>query len=521
MRQAGCHVRPLLADAIAHHAQHEPSRPALILEDRVTSYEELNERAARVANGLLATGLKAQSRAAILSGNIDCFFELWHGASLCGAVLAPLNARLMPSELAYIVDDSQAEILFVDGPFHELTTSILDDLPTVRTVISLSGGHPDWPSYQEWRHEHSPELPPQQVSADHTVVQMYTSGTTGFPKGVELSHTSVLLCARAMMGLRPFEPGEAALVTAPLFHTAGSAWAQSTLQSGGTCILFREPSPTALLKAIETHRASNALFVPAVIQMLLQAPECSTTDFSSLERILYGASPIPVERLREAVERFGCDFEQGYGLTETVGPVAMLRPEDHRRGDKLQSCGKAVPGTKIRVVDEAGKDCETGTVGEIVVAGPQVMKGYWRRDEDTAATIRDGWLHTGDAGYFDEDGYLFIYDRLKDMIVSGSENVYPVEVENALAACPGVADVAVIGIPDEKWGEAVKAVVVPKNGVTLSEEEIIGFARQRIAAFKCPKSVDLVDSIPRNPSGKILKRELRERYWEGYERRVY
>jgi len=511
----------LLTDAIGHYARSQPAQPALIFEDRITTYAELDEHAAQVANALLATGLTSKSRVAILSGNNDYFFEIWHGASLCGAVLAPINARLMPSEVAYIVDDSQAQVLFVDGPFHELVAAIRTDLPTVHTVISLSGERSDWPSYPEWRNGYPSDRPRLSIEPGDTVVQMYTSGTTGFPKGVELSHTSVLLCARTMMGRDAFEPGEVALVTAPLFHTAGSAWAQSTLQSGGTCVLFREPSPNAILSAIEDHHASHALLVPAVIQMLLQTPECSTTDFSSLKRVLYGASPIPMEHLRQAVECFGCDFEQGYGLTESVGPIAMLRPEDHDGSARMQSCGRAVPGMEVRVVDEDGKDCTTGVVGEIITSGPQVMKGYWKRDHDTAAAIRDGWLHTGDAGYFDEEGYLFIYDRLKDMIVSGGENVYPVEVENALAPCPGVADVAVIGVPNEKWGEAVKAIVVAKDGVTLSEEQVIDFARQRIAAFKCPKSVDLVDSIPRNPSGKILKRELREPYWEGYGRRVY
>lgn len=510
-----------IADAVRRFAESQSERPAIILDGRVINYRDLDAHTNRVTNGLLAAGVGPGSRIAILSGNNECFFEIWHGASQCGAVLAPINARLMPREVAYIIDDSQAEMLFIDGSFHELIDSIRDDLPKVRSVISLSDCPSDRTAYAEWRDGYSSDRRQATTDPADTVVQMYTSGTTGFPKGVELSHTSLLMCARTMMGRDAFEPGEVAIVAAPLFHTAGSAWAQSLLQSGGTCILMRDASPSAILDAMQRHRATQALLVPAVIRMLLRTPDCSTTDFSSLKRILYGASPIPIERLRLAVERFGCDFEQGYGLTETVGPIAMLRSEDHDGSPKMQSCGKAVPGIEIRVVDEDGGDCGTGVVGEITVAGPQVMKGYWKREQDTAATVREGWLHTGDAGYFDDEGYLYIHDRLKDMIVSGGENVYPVEVENALSACPGLTDVAVISVPDEKWGEAVKAIVVRDTGAKLGEREVIDFARQHIAAFKCPKSVDFVDSIPRNPSGKILKRALREPYWAGYSRKVY
>ena len=352
------------------------------------------------------------------------------------------------------------------------------------------------------------------------MVQMYTSGTTGFPKGVELNHTSMLACVRSMMGLHEWQPGEVALVTAPLFHTAGSAWANCALQSGGTIVLLREVSPASILDALEEYKVTQALLVPAVVQMALQSPDCESKDFSHLKRMLYGASPIAIPVLRQALKTFGCEMEQGYGLTETVGPIAMLRPDDHLNDDKLQSCGKAVPGAEIRVVDNSGNDCASGDVGEIVVAGVQVMNGYWNRPDDTDAAIRDDWFHTGDAGFFDDDGYLYIHDRLKDMIVSGAENVYPAEVERALESCPGIAEVAVIGVPDAQWGEAVKAMVVASAGETLSEAAIIDFARDHIARFKCPKSVDIVASIPRNPSGKILKNELRAPYWEGYERKI-
>ncbi|MFQ5982116.1 MAG: long-chain-fatty-acid--CoA ligase [Woeseiaceae bacterium] len=463
--------------------------------------------------------MQPQSRAAILTGNNDLFFEIWLGSALGNFVLAPINARLAPPEVAYIVNDSRAEVLFVDEPFHELVAGIAAELTGARQIISL-GAHADWPAYRQWRDGQSSDQMQLTIDPEETMIQMYTSGTTGFPKGVELNHASMLACVRSMMGRNAWQPNEVALVTAPLFHTAGSAWANCALQSGGTVVLLREATPAAMLNALETHSVTEVLMVPAVIQMLLQAPECATTDVSSLKRILYGAPPIPVPVLRQAVESFGCNFEQGYGLTETVGPVAMLRPEDHADDSKMESCGKAVPTADIRVVNSDGQDCATGEVGEIMVAGVQLMNGYWNRPEDTANAIRDGWLHTGDAGYFDSDGYLYIHDRLKDMIVSGAENVYPAEVERVLADYPDIADVAVIGVPDERWGEAVKAVVVAKPGVAPSEGDIIAYAHKHIAGFKCPKSVDFADAIPRNPSGKILKKELRTPYWEGYDRKI-
>ena len=506
-------------DAVRDYAETRAEQAALVFDGRITSFAELELRARRVANGLVSLGLKPHSRVAILTGNNDCFFEIWLGAALGNFVLTPINARLAPPEVTYILNDSQAQVLIVDAPFRDLVESIVGDLTTVRHLMSLNT-HGEWPTYSLWRDEQSSD--PLQVTIDpaETMVQMYTSGTTGFPKGVELNHTSMLACVRSMMGLTAWEPKEVALVTAPLFHTAGSAWANCALQSGGTIILLREATPANILRALEDHKVSQALLVPAVIQMALQSPDCGSKDYSSLKRMLYGASPITIPVLRQALATFGCEMEQGYGLTETVGPVAMLRPDDHLNDDKLQSCGKAVPGADIRVVNKDGNDCGSGDVGEIVVSGVQVMNGYWNRPEDTANSIKDGWLHTGDAGYFDTDGYLYIHDRLKDMIVSGAENVYPAEVERVLEGFPGIADVAVIGVPDEQWGEAVKAVIVAENGTTLSENDIIEFAREHIARFKCPKSVDVVDSIPRNPSGKILKKDLRAPYWEDHDRNI-
>jgi acyl-CoA synthetase (AMP-forming)/AMP-acid ligase II len=492
---------------------------ALITNSQQINYAQLNQHAGRVCSGLLAMELQKQSRIAILTANRPEFFEIWQGTSMAGHVLTPVNTRLAPKEIAFILEDSQAQVVFADNSIQ------LDVLNAVRNVSAIQqlyiiDGDSAWPSYSEWRdtHRHAEEPGRQRVGA--TVVQMYTSGTTGFPKGVELSHDAVLACVGSMMGQTKWPAGEVALVTAPLFHTAGSAYAQCALQSGGSVVLLEELSPQAVLAAIEKYAVSQALLVPALIRMLLASPACATTDFSSLKRVLYGASPIPVSTLQRALQMFCCDFEQGYGLTETVGPIAMLRPQDHDSSPRMQSCGKAVPGTEIRVMDSDGNQCATGEVGEITVSGRQLMKAYWNRPEDSRNAIRDGWLYTGDAGFFDADGYLYIHDRIKDMIVSGGENIYPAEVEKALSACSGVADVAVIGVPDERWGEAVKALVILQPGSSTTAADISDHARQHIAGFKCPKSIEFIDTIPRNPSGKILKKILREPYWAGFDRRV-
>ena len=508
-----------LFDQVSDFARQHAERTALITGSRRISYGELDDRARRVGNGLHALQLERQSRVAILCRNRHEFFEIWQGAAMAGHVLSPINAKLAAREIAFILNDSQARLLFVDEAFHGLVQEISGELSAVQQIFTLDS-HPKWLSYCDWRGAQCAEEPPRSLFPDDTVVQMYTSGTTGFPKGVELGHASVLACVRSMMGLTVWPPGEVSLVTAPLFHTAGCAWAHCALQSGGTVVLLEELSPAAVLSAIEDHRVSEALLVPALIRMVLDSPQCADTDFSSLRRILYGASPIPVSSLRQAMQVFACDFEQGYGLTESVGPVAMLRPQDHDGGRKMQSCGKAVPGTAIHVVDADGKQCATDEVGEIIVSGPQLMKAYWNRPDDTRDAIRAGWLHTGDAGYYDADGYLYIHDRLKDMIVSGGENIYPAEVEGVLAACSGIAEVAVIGIPDERWGEAVKALIIPQPGSQISARDISDYAHQHMARFKCPKSIDFVESIPRTASGKILKKVLREPYWAGFDRRV-
>jgi long-chain acyl-CoA synthetase len=306
----------------------------------------------------------------------------------------------------------------------------------------------------------------------------------------------------------------------PLYHIGGCGWALAALTCGATAVVMREVIPPELLKVMVEQRVETAFLVPAVLLFMTQIPGVDQAEFSALKNVVYGASPISQDILRRSIETFGCRFTQVYGLTESTGAITALRHEDHA-GDRLLSCGRASFGNEIKAVDPTGQEVPSGEIGEIVYSGIGVMAGYWRRPQETEDAIRDGWLHTGDAGSIDEDGFIYIRDRIKDMIVSGGENIYPAELESVLAEHPAVADVAVIGVPDDRWGETVKAIVVRAGGATLGEEELISWSRERLAGYKRPRSVDFVDSIPRNPSGKILKRELREPYWTGLARRVH
>jgi len=511
-----------MADPLRRHAAERGDKTALVFEDRKTSYRELDARASRVGNGLIEAGVEPAGRVAVLAKNTDSFFELYYGATKAGAVLVPVNFRLAPPEVAFVIDDAEAEVLFVGRDFYPLVEGIAGELKTVRRIVALDGGHDDWSDYAAWRDQQSPDDPRREQDPADTAIQVYSSGTTGHPKGVEIAHHNFLhMLPKVLDDWGTWDVDDVSMVAMPLFHVAGCQWGFVAFYVGGTNVLMADVDPPAILQTIERHRITQTLFVPAVILFLLQTPGCAETDFSSVKQVVYGASPIPFPVLQQAVETFGCGFAQVYGLTETTGAVTYLPPEDHDGSEKMKSCGKPMRTAQIRVVDADGNECPPRQVGEICVAGGQIMKGYWHLPEATAQAIRGDWFHSGDAGYFDEEGYLYIYDRVKDMIVSGGENVYPAEVESALAAHPKIADVAVIGVPDEKWGEAVKAVVVLKPDEAAEAEELIAFAHARIAGYKCPKTVDFVAELPRNPSGKILKRELREPYWAGEERQVH
>jgi len=510
-----------LADIVRGHGRAMPEAPAIVYRGRTTSYAALDRSSSKVANALIAEGIRPQTRVAHLDKSSDAFFELMFGVAKAGAVMVSVNWRLAAPEIQHIVNDAEAEILFVGEEYFPVIDKIRGELTTVAKIVAF-GRHPEWESFDSWRDRQPASDPHLPTRRSDTAVQFYTSGTTGLPKGAELTNANFGALLPLWTETWLLGPGTPALVCLPMFHIGGAGWGTACLFAGATCHVVREFIPAQVLEIIERERLQVLLLVPAMILFLVQAPQIRETDLSSMRLIVYGAAPIPVELLKQAMAVFPCGFQQVYGLTETTGAITLLPPEDHDPNDarKLLSCGYAQKGVELRIVGDDGRDLGPSQVGEIAVRSAQVMRGYWKLPEATARTIQGDWLFTGDAGYLDERGYLYIYDRVKDMIVSGGENIYPAEVESALFGHPGVADVAVIGVPDERWGEAVKAIVVKKQGAELTPGELIGWARERIAGYKLPKSVDFVEALPRNPTGKILKRELRKPYWGDRVRQV-
>jgi long-chain acyl-CoA synthetase len=516
-----------LGDVARLQAKARPDTTAFVFEGRATSFAQFDAQTNQAANALIAAGVKPGTRVSYVGKNSDYYFEALVGAAKAGAVMTPVNWRLAAPEIVYILNDCRAEVLFVGGEFIELARKIAPELSSLKRIVAMEGSVPEWPSYESWRNAQSDADPNVPVKWNDVVVQLYTSGTTGRPKGAMLTHASILGMRRHSQDnateWNKWSDSDVSLVAMPVFHIGGTGWGITGLVNGAKGIVAREFDPNKVLDFIERDRITKIFMVPAAMQIVVRHPKARQVDYSGIKYILYGASPIPLDLLRECMEVFGCGFVQMYGMTETTGTIVALPPEDHdpKGNPRMRSAGKPMPGVEIAILDESGKALPPREVGEIATRSIANMAGYWNLDEATAKAIdKDGWLRTGDAGYVDEDGYVYIHDRVKDMIISGGENVYPAEVESAIYGHPDVADVAVIGVPDEKWGEAVKAVVVKKPGRDPKADDIIAYARERIAGFKTPKSVDFIEALPRNPSGKILRRELREPYWAEKERRV-
>lgn len=510
-----------LADIVRVHGAERAERPMLTFEGRTITYADMDRRSNQVAQALAAAGVGKDDRVAFIDKNVPEYFEVTFAAAKLDAVTVAVNWRLAPREIAQIVNDAQAKVVFVGPDFTAHVEQVEDQLETVRAIVAV-GEHDRWPAYGTWADAHPAHDPGARAVPASVALQLYTSGTTGLPKGVMLTNDNLFGLLGGATSEWGFRADMVNLGVMPLFHIAGSGWDLAVMYMGGHTVMLREIDPAAILRAIPEHRVTHTIFVPAVLQFLLMTPGIDETDLSSLETIVYGASPITDKVLTKAMATFGCDFIQVYGLTETTGAVTQLDAADHDpegNPDLLRSCGRPMPGVELRIVGEEGGDSPAGEVGEVWIRSPQNMAGYWRNPEETAAAkTEDGWLRTGDAGFVKDD-YLYLYDRVKDMIVSGGENVYPAEVENVLMMHPGVADVAVIGVPHERWGETVKAVVVPA-GEQPAPEELIAFAREQLAHFKCPTSIDFAEALPRNPSGKILKRELRDPFWVGRDRRI-
>jgi len=518
-----------IGDIVRHQGHAREREVAFEFEGSELTFGALDRRSNRAANALASLGVGKGDRIAYLGKNSHIYFEILAGAAKLGAVMTPVNWRLARPEVLYVLNDCQAKALFVGPGFGELVSDIEAQLEHVQRIFGSEGDEGHYRGYPDWRGTFPATDPKVACSVDDDAIQLYTSGTTGHPKGAILTHGSIFSSRMndrnedELMDWQKTVEGEVALLAMPCFHISGTGYGLGTMFNGSKAIVLPEYDPTQALDLIEKYNISKIFMVPAAIQILLNHPRVHDVDFSNLKYITYGASPIPLELMKQAMEVLGCGFVQMYGMTETSGTIVTLNPEDHvpEGSPKMRSVGTPLKDVEIKIIDDEGNDVPAGTIGEIATRSPKNMKAYWNRPDATAETIdAEGWLRTGDAGYLDEDGYLFIQDRVKDMIISGGENVYPAEVENAIYAHPKVADVAVIGVPDQKWGEAVKACVVVKQGEELSEAEVIAHARLHIAGYKCPKSVDFIDALPRNPSGKILRKDLRAPYWEGKERAV-
>jgi len=508
----------LFRDVVARHG----GRTALCFEGRQTRYAELDRLSNQCAHALLGAGIRPGERVCAMAKNNDEFFVLLLGAMKVRACLTPINWRLAVPEIAFVLKDSSARLVVHSGEFAQAIAASAQECETPATRIAFDTDGEGTMLFADWIAAY-PDTPPGiEARADDDLIQLYTSGTTGFPKGVQLSHANYRAFIDSVLwaGWAKWDAGKASLIASPLFHVAGVNVGLISLLQGVRTILLREPNPALLVKTISDEQVAYVFLVPTLINMMLQTPECAGADFSALERVCYGASPIADDVLRRALARFQCKFSQLYGLTETTGAGTELAHEDHD-GELLRSCGRALPNVEVRIARPDGSEAAAGEVGEIQIRANCVMSAYWNRAEATNSAIDgEGWFKTGDAGYANAGGYIFIHDRMKDMIVSGGENIYPAEVENAIFGHPAVADAAVIGVPDDKWGEAVKAIVVLKPGTSADEAAIVEWARARIAGYKVPKTVDFAETLPRNPSGKVLRRELRERYWKDRDRRV-
>ncbi len=515
-----------VAHLLEHAATTWPDLPAVTFADTTRSWADTARRCRNLAAAFQQLGVQRGARVAYLGFNSLTSFELFFAPALIGAILVPINFRLALGEMIECAEDARPELLVVDDDHLEQARALLRACPWLRAVIharapstSRDATPQDLLSYAKLAEtDATPEGEPS--AGDDTLVLFYTGGTTGRAKGVMLSHDNLLANARGTAPRYEMRPNEAYLLASPMFHAAaGSRIYTATLMGAHTVIMARFDAGEAI-RAIETHHINCLQLVPTTIQMILDHPDLDQRDLSSLRMISYGAAPMPVPLLQRTVERFpGIRFFQSYGMTECSPVIAILSAADHQlSGDyraRLGSVGRPVDYVTIRIMDENDQVVENGRTGEIVVKGPVVMQGYWQAPELTRNALRDGWYHTGDGGYFNEAGYLVLAGRMKDMIVSGGENVYPIEIENQLCRHPAVRECAVIGVPHEKWGEAVHAIVRLHEGHSASEKELIDYCREHIAHYKCPVAVSFRDQpMPLSSVNKVMKSELKKWYAE-------
>jgi len=501
-----------------------PERVAIVFEGKRYTFSQLNERVSRLANALLNLGIKKGDRVAMLQVNCNQCVEAYFATAKLGAIYLPLNFRVRANELTYMLNTSDTNALLIGERYIDLVDSISSSLVSVRHFISLENRYDGKLYYEDIIASSPDDEIVTEINDDDTTILMYTAGTTGQPKGVMLSHNSFSIYV--MENVTPADPEleERNILTVPLYHVAGIQAMMAAIYGGRTLVMERQFEAKEWMELVEKEKVNRAMMVPTMLKQLMDHPDFARHDLSSLKVITYGAAPMPLEVIKKAVEVFpGVSFINAFGQTETASTITTLGPEDHvisgteeereKKLKRLSSIGKPMSDIEMKIVDEAGNELPPGEVGEIVARGPRVMTGYWRDKEKTEKTIdKDGWVHTGDMGYVDEDDYFYLAGRTTDMIIRGGENISPEEVENVLYSHPKIDEVAVIGIPDEAWGEQPRAIVVLKQGETATPEEIIEYCRDRLASFKRPRSVIFVNELPRNPMGKVLKRVLRQQY---------
>ncbi|GGC82480.1 long-chain-fatty-acid--CoA ligase [Chelatococcus reniformis] len=498
---------------------------AVLEGDKSWTWGEVGARVARLAGALHGLGIGDGDRVAVLAMNSARYLELYLGTAWAGGVIVPLNIRWSVLENTDALQDSGAKVLFVDQAFMEAGQALAQALPDVRLVYADDGTAPAGMADYEALLAAATPVADAMRGRDDLAGIFYTGGTTGRSKGVMLSHGNLVTDSLHALAEGMFSPTGTYLHAAPMFHLANGAAMYAMLLGAGTNVIVRAFSPEAVMDAIARHRVTQVLLVPTMVQMLVDHPAMGSRDLSSLERILYGASPMSEAVLdRTAAALPHVEFMQAYGMTELSPIATLLPPEEHVAGrakGRHRSAGRAAIGVDVRIVDEDDNEVPRGTIGEIVARGANVMMGYWNRPEETAKAVVDGWMHTGDGGYMDEDGFVYVVDRIKDMIISGGENIYSTEVENTVAQYPGVLQCAVIGIPDERWGEAVHAIIVVRPDAEIDPAQVIAFCKERIAGYKCPRSVEArTEPLPMSGAGKILKRDLRQPFWQDRNRRV-
>ncbi len=503
-----------------------PRGTAYIQDERGFSFQEIGELSCRVANGLIAAGFEREAKAAVWSDNDvigwSCALGMWRA----GMVYIPVNGRNAPAENQYVLDAFDCEALFFSEAFASVIEALRESLPKVKLWVCIDADLSWAPSLATWSAGQPTTMPEIAYDMDDIVTLSATGGTTGAPKGVMNTHRAFQTYFAQFMMAFPYESGRPVnLAAAPMTHTAGMLSLPCTAR-GGTVVVLTKPDPALLIGAIAKHRVTELFLPPTVIYRLIDIPGIERQDFSSLRYFLYGAAPMSVEKLKRAIDVFGPVMAGGYGQTEAPASISYLTPAEHfidgklASDGRLSSVGRPNPLVRVELINDRGEILAQGETGEICVRGDLVMKGYYKAPDKTAETIVDGWLHTGDIGHFDEQGYLHITDRKKDMIISGGFNVYPSEVEQVIWAHPAVQDCAVIGVPDDKWGEAVKAVVELNAGQLVSAEELVALCKEKLGSVKAPKSVDFVPALPRSTVGKVLKKDLREQYWQGEQRRI-